>query len=56
MSQYRIWITADELMKRWGIGPLDLADYVLDGKLTAYHTDKTPIDLDYERKSFYAKL
>jgi hypothetical protein len=57
MSQYRIWITADELMKRLGIGPLDLADYVLKEKLTAYNSyNKTPIDLAYEQKSFYDKL
>jgi hypothetical protein len=56
MSQYRNWIKADELLKRWGVGPLDLADYVLEGKLTAYHNDKTPIDIDFERKSFTEKL
>jgi hypothetical protein len=56
MSQYRIWIKAEELMKRWEVEPLDLADFVLEGKLTAYHTDKTPIDLDFERKSFVEKV
>ena len=56
MSKFRICITADELMKRLGIGPLDLVDYVLEEKLTAYHSDKTPINLDYEQKSFYEKL
>jgi hypothetical protein len=56
MSRFRIWITADKLMQRWGIEPIDLADYVLEEKLTAYHTDMTPIDLDFERKSFSEKL
>jgi hypothetical protein len=56
MSQYRNWIKADELMKRWEVEPLDLADYVLEGKLTVYHKDKTPIDIDFERKSFTEKL
>lgn len=56
MSKFRIWITADELMKRLGIGPLDLVDYVLEKKLTACNSNKTPIDLDYEQKSLEDKL
>lgn len=44
MSRLRIWITAEELMKRWSVGPLDLTSYVSEGKLTLYHYGKTPFD------------
>jgi hypothetical protein len=48
MSKFQRWIDADGLMKRWEIGPLDLADYVLNSDLTAYYSDKTPYDIKFE--------
>jgi hypothetical protein len=42
MSNYLRWIDADKLMERWGIGSLDLTDYVLESKLIAYTRDKKP--------------
>jgi len=48
MSKYRRWIEADELMKRLGIGPLDLTDFVVESKLTAYDRNKLPHDTKYD--------
>jgi hypothetical protein len=48
MSKYRRWIEADKLMERWGIGPLDLTDYVLESKLTAYTQYKSPHNIYYD--------
>jgi hypothetical protein len=51
MSKYRRWIEADELMKRWEIGPLDLTDYVLESRLIAYYRNKIPHDIKYDLMS-----
>jgi hypothetical protein len=48
MSKHRIWLNAEELMNRLGMGPLDLEDYVLNSKLIAYNRNKTPYDIDYD--------
>jgi hypothetical protein len=48
MSKFSRWIEADELMKRWEIGPLDLTDYVLESKLIAYNHSRYPHDLKYD--------
>ena len=48
MSKFLRWIEADKLMERWGIGPLDLTDYVLESKLTAYYRNKTQHNIHYD--------
>lgn len=48
MSKFSKWIEADDLMKRWEIGPLDLIDYVLELKLTAYNRFKIPYNIRYD--------